>query len=82
MPFELTTKSMTMRERDAWFRREGQRQYDKFSGKPVDDLGPEIRLPKGKLRCHGIRKRQVAHGNWEDDCADAWYRQSSLRVSV
>lgn len=76
MAFELTTAKMTAAQRAAWWRNQSRRDYERFSGKGVDDLGPEIRFPRGKQRCHGLRRIQVKHGDWEEACADRWYHQA------
>lgn len=74
--FELATKGMNPRQAQEWFRREGRRQYDEYGGRGKDDLGPEMRLPVGKMRCHGIKRLQAAHGDWEDECVAYWYHQA------
>ncbi len=69
---------MTEMQRHEWWENEAKADYRRYAGAECNDLGPEIPVAKGKVRCHGLRKTMSAHGRWEDEVADHWYRQGGF----
>lgn len=73
--FERLTRNMTLSQRHDWWENQAKADYRKYGGKGLDDLGPDIRFPKGKRNCHGLR-RKLFHGDWWEEPAGEYYHQA------
>ena len=78
MMFKCITRSMTPAERHEWMKEQGRISAARRDAGFIDatDMGPDIKSPKGKMRCHGIRRKMYPKGRWWEEPADEYYHQA------
>jgi hypothetical protein len=76
-PYTLFTKDMTAEERQEWWNAnpESDLKNGKY-GRGESDLGPDIPIPAGKVRCHGMRLVKKTF----KITLNEWYKQSPTRM--
>lgn len=78
-PYRLATEGMPDWLRQSWWKSCGEIEVERANYKtknhiPFEELGPDIKIPTGKMSRHGNRKtvREI-----DRDCACQWYRRGS-----